>query len=144
ARMAFSIAVRAKPRGAARSCSHSCSVRFEICNFNAASFARDYSARATLVIFVETHRLRTSDAERDQGVSQKPSLHAIRESRIALRQRGETIDSNCIPHSRPSGGPSISSRPPHFDSFAAAHSGIRPVHCAALGASSELVVLVFE
>src|SRR5207248_10902400 len=37
ARMAFSIAVRAKPRGAARSCSHSCSVRFEICNFNAAS-----------------------------------------------------------------------------------------------------------
>jgi len=35
--MAFSIAVRAKPRGAARSCSHSCSVRLEICNFNAAS-----------------------------------------------------------------------------------------------------------
>ncbi len=33
----FSIAVRAKPRGAARPCSHSCSVRFEICNFNAAS-----------------------------------------------------------------------------------------------------------
>jgi hypothetical protein len=29
-------------------------------------FARDYSARARLVIFVETHRLRTSDAERDQ------------------------------------------------------------------------------
>jgi len=36
--MAFSIAGRAKPRGAARPCSHSCSVRFEICNFNAASF----------------------------------------------------------------------------------------------------------
>ena len=35
--MAFSMAVRARPRGAARPCSHSCSVRFEICNFNAAS-----------------------------------------------------------------------------------------------------------
>ena len=30
------------------------------------------------------------------------------------------------------------------DSFAPAHSGIRPAHCAALGAGSELVVLVFE
>ena len=37
ARMAFSIAIRAKPRGADRPCSHYCSVRFEICNFNAAS-----------------------------------------------------------------------------------------------------------
>jgi len=27
-------------------------------------FARDYSARATLAVAVETHRLRTSDAER--------------------------------------------------------------------------------
>jgi hypothetical protein len=143
--MAISIAVRAGPRGVARSCSHSCSVRFEICNFNAASlwerlfhrrarrvssatptpsgrarhewlfrlrfaqsraaqldlaptlaafasrfvistpprFARDYSARATLAVFLGTHRLRISDAERDQGVSRKPSLHAIRESRIA-------------------------------------------------------------
>ena len=32
---------------------------------------------------MERHRLRTSDAERDQGVSRKPSLHLIRESRIA-------------------------------------------------------------
>jgi hypothetical protein len=50
-------------------------------------FARDYSAHARLVIFVETHRLRNSDAERDQGVSRKPSLHAIRESRIASSPR---------------------------------------------------------
>src|SRR5438093_12875532 len=38
-------------------------------------FERDYSAHATLAVFAETHRLRTSDAERDQGVSRKPSLH---------------------------------------------------------------------
>ena len=31
-----------------------------------------------------------------------------------------------------------------IDSFAPANSGIRPAHCAALGAASELVVLVFE
>src|SRR5690349_1239031 len=31
------MAVRVKPRGAALPCSHFCSVRFEICNFNAAS-----------------------------------------------------------------------------------------------------------
>src|SRR6267143_4041020 len=31
-----------------------------------------------------------------------------------------------------------------IDSFAPAHSGVRPAHCAALGAGSELVVLVFE
>jgi len=30
------------------------------------------------------------------------------------------------------------------DSFAPAHSDIRPSHCAALGAGAELVVLVFE
>jgi hypothetical protein len=40
----------------------SCSVRFEICNFNAACFARDCSAHAGLAVFVEMHRLRTSDA----------------------------------------------------------------------------------
>jgi serine/threonine protein kinase len=44
-------------------------------------FERDYSARATLAIFVETHRPRTY--ERDPAASRKPSLHAIRESRIA-------------------------------------------------------------
>ena len=47
-------------------------------------FARDYCAHARLVICVETPRLRTSDAEHDEGASRKPSLHAIRESRIAL------------------------------------------------------------
>ena len=31
-----------------------------------------------------------------------------------------------------------------IDSFAPAHSGIRPAHCGALGTGSELVVLVFE
>src|SRR5438046_1016497 len=51
-------------------------------------FERDYSARATLAVFAETHWLRTSDAERDQGASRKPSLHAIRESRIASSPRG--------------------------------------------------------
>jgi hypothetical protein len=33
--MVFSIAVRARPRSPARFCSHSCSIPFEICNFNA-------------------------------------------------------------------------------------------------------------
>jgi hypothetical protein len=46
-------------------------------------FAKDCSAHARLVIFVEMSPVRTSDAERDQGVSRKPSLHAIRDSRIA-------------------------------------------------------------
>jgi len=54
------------------------------------------------------------------------------------------IDFDCIPHSRPLGCPSISSRSPHFDSFAPAHSDIRPSLCAALGAGAELVALVFE
>jgi hypothetical protein len=36
-------------------------------------FAKDYSSRATLAVFVETHRLRTSYAEHGQGVSRKPS-----------------------------------------------------------------------
>src|SRR3954469_25892010 len=36
----LSIAVRAKARGAARSCSHSCSVRLEIRNFEAAWLLR--------------------------------------------------------------------------------------------------------
>src|SRR6266480_2184176 len=45
-------------------------------------FERDYSARATLAVFVGTHPLRTSDAEHDQGVYPKPSWAAIREPRI--------------------------------------------------------------
>ena len=57
-------------------------------------FARDYSAYARLVISVETPRLRTSDAEHDQGVSRKPSLHAIRESRIASSPRDKMFISH--------------------------------------------------
>ena len=83
-------------------------------------FARDYSAHARLVISVETPRLRTSDAEHDQGVSRKPSLHAIRESRIASSSRDKMIPSLQL------------------------IQGIRLGHSAALGAGSELVVLVFE
>ena len=56
-------------------------------------FGRDYCAHARLAIFVGTHRLRTSDAEHDHGVSRKPSLHAIRESRIASSPRDKMIDS---------------------------------------------------
>src|SRR5206468_10575933 len=74
-------------------------------------FARDYSAHATLVISVETPRLRTSDAEHDEGVSRKPSLHAIRESRIASSPREKMIDSTASRILALSGCPSISSRP---------------------------------
>src|SRR6266576_4202146 len=56
-------------------------------------FARDYSARARLAVFVETHRVRTSDAARDRGVSRKPSRDAIRDSRIASKLRDKMIDS---------------------------------------------------
>ena len=50
-------------------------------------FARDYSAHARPVISVETPRLRTSDAQHDEGVSRRPSPHAIRESGIASSPR---------------------------------------------------------
>ena len=53
--------------------------------------ARNYSARARLAVFVETHRLRTSDAEREQGLSRKPCLYDIRESRIASSPRDKMI-----------------------------------------------------
>ena len=43
ARIAFSTAVRARPRAAARACSYSCRVGFEICNFNAASLCDRFS-----------------------------------------------------------------------------------------------------
>ena len=56
-------------------------------------FARDYDAHASLVICVETRRLRTSDGEHDQGVSRKPFSHAIRESRITSSPRDKMIDS---------------------------------------------------
>src|SRR6059058_660120 len=52
-------------------------------------FARDYSAHARLAVFLGTHRVRTSDAERDYGVSRKPSWNAIRESRIASSPRAK-------------------------------------------------------
>src|SRR4051812_22738968 len=53
-------------------------------------FVRDYSAHATPLIFVEMHRLRASDAERDQGVSRTPSCDAIPESRIASSPRDKS------------------------------------------------------
>ncbi len=103
-------------------------------------FAKDYSAPVTLAVFAETHRLRTSDAERDQEESRKPSLYAIRESRIASSPRDKMIDSSLpalglcptlrivyaapLPHAPLTrlypafsrfGMPSISSRSAHFD-----------------------------
>jgi hypothetical protein len=83
-------------------------------------FAINYSVRAGLAVFVKTHRLRTSDAERDQEVSRKPSLRCY---------TGITYSINSASQNK---------------SFAPDHSGIRPGHCAALGAGSELVLLVFE
>jgi len=71
-------------------------------------FERDYSAHARLAVFVETPRLGTSDAERDQGASRKPSLHAIRESRIASSRRAKMIDSFAPAHFGLSACPSIS------------------------------------
>jgi hypothetical protein len=50
-------------------------------------FARDYSARVTLAVFVEAHLLPISDAECDPEASRKPSSGAIRESRIASNPR---------------------------------------------------------
>src|SRR5438874_13171103 len=55
-------------------------------------FARDYSARARLAVFVETHRVRTSDAARDRGVSRKPSSDATRDSSKASRLPHKKID----------------------------------------------------
>ena len=56
-------------------------------------FGRDYCAHARLAIFVGTLRVRTSDAEHDHGVFRKPSLHAIRESRIASSPLAKMINS---------------------------------------------------
>ena len=93
ARMAFSIAVRARPRAQLDPAPTLAVFASRSVISTPPRFARDYSAHATLVISVKTHRLRTSDAERDQGVSRKPSLYAIRESRIASSQRDKMIDS---------------------------------------------------
>ena len=93
--MAFSIAVRAKPRAAQLDLAPTLAVfAWRSVVSTPPRFARDYSARATLAVFVGTHRrLRISDAERDQGVSRKPSWNAIRESRIASSPRDKLIDS---------------------------------------------------
>ena len=74
-------------------------------------FARDYSAPATHAVSVETHRLRTSDAELDRAASRKPSWVAIRESRMVSSPRGKLIDLIASPYSRPSRCLSISSLP---------------------------------
>ena len=69
---------------------------------------------------METSRLRISDAEHDEGVSRKPSLHAIRESRIASSLWDKMIPSLQL-----------------IQAFG-------PPTPLPLGAGSELVVLVFE
>src|SRR6476659_4681371 len=81
--MAFSIAVRAK-RAAQLDLAPTLAVfAWRSVISTPPRFVRDYSAPATLAVFLGTHRLRISDAERDQGASRKPSWNAIRESRIA-------------------------------------------------------------
>jgi hypothetical protein len=79
-------------------------------------FAINYSVRATLAVFAETHRLRTSDAERDQEASRKPSLRCYTGITYSIKSFGQN------------------------KSFAPVHSAGRSVDCA----GSELVVLVFE
>jgi hypothetical protein len=79
-------------------------------------FAINYSVRATLVVFAETHRLRTSDVERDQEASRKPSLRCYTGITYSIKSAGQN------------------------NSFAPVHSADRSVDCA----GSELVVLVFE
>ena len=93
-------------------------------------FARDYFADARFVISVETHRLRTSDAEHDEGASRKPSLHAIRESRIASS-----------PLDTPAGaGRDVRAPQNSVETRRGEQAGGRYT----LGAGSELVVLIFE
>ena len=97
--MAFLIAVRSRPRGAgaARSCFHSCSVRFEVCNFNAASLCeRFYSVHARPVIFVERHRLRTSDAEGDQAVSPHATLGCYTGITYSINSRGQNAQPSSL------------------------------------------------
>ncbi len=79
-------------------------------------FAINYSVRATLAVFAETHRLRISDVERDQEVSRKPSLRCYTGITYSIKSVGQD------------------------KSFAPVHSAGRSVDCA----GSELVVLVFE
>jgi len=79
-------------------------------------FAINYSVRATLAVFAETHRLRTSDVERDQEGSRKPSLRCYTGITYSIKSVGQN------------------------KSFAPVHSAARSVDCA----DSELVVLVLE
>ena len=79
-------------------------------------FAINYSVRATLAVFAETHRLRTSDVERDQEGSRKPSLRCYTGITYSIKSVGQN------------------------KSFAPVHSAARSVDCA----GSELVVLVLE
>jgi hypothetical protein len=55
----FSIAIRARPRGTARSCSPLAAFAWRSVISTPPRFARDYSAHARLIISVETPRLRT-------------------------------------------------------------------------------------
>lgn len=85
-RIAFSIAAEARPRGSARSCSHSCRVRFEICRRSAASlceksfFLRHARSRADSASPAD-FRCRVC-----RGMwYRNSSCNTIRESRIATR-----------------------------------------------------------
>src|SRR4029077_4367850 len=79
-------------------------------------FAINYSVRATLAVFAETHRLRTSDVGRHQEVSRKPSLRCYTGITYSIKTVGRDKSS------------------------APVHSAGRSVDCA----GSELVVLTLE
>jgi hypothetical protein len=79
-------------------------------------FAINYSVPATLALFAETHQRRTSDVERDQEVSRKPSLRCYTGITYSIKSAGQN-------------------KP-----FAPVHSAARPVHYT----GSELVVLVLN
>ena len=52
-------------------------------------FATDHSARAALAVAVETLRLRTSDAEREQEVFRKPCLRCYTGITYSLKSIGQ-------------------------------------------------------
>src|SRR6266498_265101 len=83
-------------------------------------FAINYSVRATLAVFAETHRLRTSDVERDQEASRKPSLRCYTGITYSIKSVDKMIRSLQL-----------------IQAF-----GLPTA--LPLGAGSELVVLVFE
>ena len=129
-RMAFSMAVRAKPRGAGRSCLATFVSRCAIST--PPRFAIYYSVRATLAVFAETHRLRTSKVERDQEVSRKSSPRSYTGITYSIKSAGRDKSFAARAHSLlPSSFyPSMSLIPfaplklvrcPRFDSCAPAH-----------------------